>query len=221
MSEERKQQMMAIKDAIVNLTESPLYEYRTSNNYFPVIGQGSHDADIMFIGEAPGENEAKRGIPFCGASGRVLDQMLESIGVNREEVYITNIVKDRPPKNRDPRAEEIELYAPFLDQQIDIIQPRVIATLGRFSMEFILKKFDLPIGKISQLHGTRIQAQASYGTIDVVPLFHPAVALYRGDKKQELMDDFQILKAETEATPETATDTSDDDTPPPVQKPLF
>lgn len=221
MSEERKQRMMAIKDAIVNLTESPLYEYRTSNNYFPVIGQGSHNAEIMFIGEAPGENEAKRGIPFCGASGRVLDQMLESIGVNRKEVYITNIVKDRPPKNRDPRPEEIELYAPFLDQQIDIIQPRVIATLGRFSMEFILKKFDLPVGKISQLHGTRIKAQASYGTIDVVPLFHPAVALYRGDKKQELLDDFQILKAEAQAAPEAPMDTSDDDTPPPVQKPLF
>lgn len=219
MSEDRKERMMAIKDAIVNLTESPLYEYRTSNNYFPVIGQGSHDANIMFIGEAPGENEAKRGIPFCGASGRVLDEMLKSIGIDRESVYITNIVKDRPPKNRDPKPDEIELYSPFLDQQIDIIQPKVIATLGRFSMEFILKKFDLPVGKISKVHGTRIKAKASYSEIDIVPLYHPAVALYRGDKKQELMDDFKILVQVQESDSAESSPVEPDE--PPTQKPLF
>lgn len=191
------EQLRAIRDAIVNLTESPLYEYRTENNYFPVIGEGSHTADIMFIGEAPGENEAKQGRPFVGASGKMLDKLLESIALKREDVYITNIVKDRPPKNRDPRKDEIALYAPFLEQQIDIIQPKVIATLGRFSMEFILKKFDVleQDGKISQLHGTRIKAQASYGEIDIVPLYHPAVALYNQSQGDTLYADFELLKS--------------------------
>jgi DNA polymerase len=141
---DRTEQLRSIKDAVVNLTESPLYAYRTENNYFPVIGQGNHYADIMFIGEAPGKNEAEQGRPFCGASGRVLDELLASIDLQREDVYVTNIVKDRPPENRDPHKGEIALYAPFLEQQIDIIQPNVIATLGRFSMEFILKKYNAP-----------------------------------------------------------------------------
>lgn len=187
--------MRQIRDEVVNLTESPLYNYRVENGYHAVLGQGRHDADIMFIGEAPGKNEAERGIPFCGASGRVLDQLLESIGLDRDAVYVTNIVKDRPPENRDPTKAEIELYAPFLERQIDVIQPKVIATLGRFSMEFILKKFDSPHqkGKISKMHGQVLEANASYGPIHVVPLYHPAVALYRAEKKQELLDDFQVL----------------------------
>ena len=156
MSTDRSEQLRAIRDAVVNLTESPLYEYRTNNNYYPVIGQGDHYADIMFIGEAPGKNEAETGRPFCGASGRVLDELLASINLNREDVYVTNILKDRPPNNRDPLKKEIELYTPFLEQQIEIIQPKVIATLGRFSMEFILRRFGAYQAnqKISQLHGT-------------------------------------------------------------------
>ena len=116
---DRTEQLRAIKDAIVNLTESPLYQYRVDNGYYPVIGQGSHYAKIMFIGEAPGKNEAETGRPFCGASGRVLDELLASIDLKREDVYVTNIVKDRPPENRDPQKKEIELYSPFLVQQIE------------------------------------------------------------------------------------------------------
>lgn len=196
MTSERTEQLRAIKDAIVNLKESPLYDYRTSNGYFPVIGQGSHYADIMFIGEAPGKNEAETGRPFCGASGRVLDELLESIDLNREDVYVTNIVKDRPPNNRDPRKPEIELYAPFLEQQIDIIQPKVIATLGRFSMEFILQRYNAPEAKqkISQLHGTLIKVKTGYGEASVVPLFHPAASLYNPGQKDTLKADFQVLK---------------------------
>ena len=193
---EKTEKMRAIKDEIVTLTESPLYEYRTSNGYFPVIGEGSHDARIMFIGEAPGENEAKTGRPFCGASGRVLDEMLASINLDRKAVYVTNIVKDRPPKNRDPRTDEIDLYAPFLDRQIDIIQPDVIATLGRFSMVWILERFgsEKSKQKISQLHGHLIPVTAGFGDVMVIPLFHPAATLYRADQKQTLFDDFQVLK---------------------------
>lgn len=195
MVDERYQQLKAIRDEVVNLEESPLYEYRTNNNYFPVIGQGSHYADILFIGEAPGENEAKTGIPFCGASGRILDELLEDVNLNREDVYITNIVKDRPPKNRDPHKGEIELYSPFLERQIEIIQPKVIATLGRFSMEFVLTLFDVPEKdeKISNLHGTKIHINTGYGDAIVVPLYHPAVALYNAGQKDTLKEDFRVL----------------------------
>ena len=103
-----------IKDEVMALSQSPLYDERIANMVYPVIGEGSHRARVMFIGEAPGKNEAQTGRPFCGASGRVLDVLLAHIGLPREEVYITNIVKDRPPGNRDPKPEEIALYAPFL-----------------------------------------------------------------------------------------------------------
>src|SRR3989344_7238990 len=105
--------MKAIRDEVLGLTNSPLYIYRTDNKYFPVIGEGSHDAKIMVVGEAPGRNEAKTGRPFCGAAGQILDDLLASINIPRTDVYITNIVKDRPPSNRDPLPSEIELYAPF------------------------------------------------------------------------------------------------------------
>ena len=146
----------------------------------------------MFIGEAPGKNEAETGRPFCGASGRVLDELLESIDLNRENVYVTNILKDRPPNNRDPLKTEIDLYAPFLEEQIGIIQPKVVATLGRFSMEFILRRFGAfqASQKISQVHGTVIKVQTSYGLASVVPLFHPAAALYNASQRDTLEKDF-------------------------------
>ena len=195
MSTDRTDQLRAIRDELVNLTESPLYDYRARNNYFPVIGQGNHHADVMFIGEAPGKNEAETGRPFCGASGRVLDELLASIGVPRADVYVTNIVKDRPPNNRDPLKTEIDLYAPFLLRQIDIIQPKALATLGRFSMEFILRRYGVyrAGARISQLHGTVIPVRLSYGEAAVVPLFHPAAALYNANQRGTLEEDFQVL----------------------------
>lgn len=194
---QRTEMLKQIKDEIVNLAESPLYEYRREHNYFPVIGQGSHSAKIMFIGEAPGKTEAETGRPFAGASGRVLDELLASIELKREDVYITNIVKDRPPENRDPRPDEIKLYSPFLVRQINIIQPEVFATLGRFSMEFILKLFNMPeqTQKISQLRGKVLKGKADYGEIHVVPLYHPAVALYKVTERKTLEQDIQLLKA--------------------------
>jgi DNA polymerase len=185
-----------IRDEIVNLKESPLYEFRLKNGYKPVIGQGNHDADIMFIGEAPGKNEAETGRPFCGASGRVLDELLHGIGLSREDIYITNVVKDRPPDNRDPLKREIELYTPFLVRQINIIQPQVIATLGRFAMQFVLELFDMPQSKtqISKLRGQVLSTQADYGEVHIVPLYHPAVALYNASQRPTLEADFEALK---------------------------
>lgn len=188
-------QLKKILDAVWKLKDSPLYQYRLANKYYPVIGEGSHDAQIMFIGEAPGLNEAKTGRPFCGVSGRILDELLQSASIKREAVYITNIVKDRPPGNRDPLPEEIAFYGPFLNKQIQIIQPKIIATLGRFSMRYLMEKFGLAdqILSISQAHGQVFLAQADYGPIKIVPLYHPAVAVYNPNEKETLKKDFAVL----------------------------
>lgn len=191
----KTEELKKVRDAVLAFTKSPLYSYRKEHSYFPVIGEGNHDADIMIIGEAPGKNEAMTGRPFCGASGKILDTLLGRIGIDRKTVYITNIVKDRPPENRDPTPEEIELYAPFLDQQIAIIQPKVIATLGRFSMTHIMQKF-IPLWNesIGNSHGKEIKVQASYGEISVLPLYHPAATIYNQHLKETFFEDGEKLK---------------------------
>lgn len=188
-------QMKKIRDEVLALTASPLYTYRTENGYFPVIGEGSHDAKIMFVGEAPGRNEAKTGRPFCGAAGKILDELLSEVKIDRDSVYITNIVKDRPQQNRDPLPEEIEIYGPFLDRQIEIIKPKVIATLGRYAMVYIMKKFDLDLElePIGQAHGKTYKAKASYGPVDIVALYHPCVAIYNRTTLGTLKKDFEAL----------------------------
>jgi DNA polymerase len=194
--EDRDEALKKIKDEVLALKSSPLYAERIKNNVFPVIGEGSHFAKIMFVGEAPGRNEAKSGRPFFGAAGKILNELLESVGVKREDVYITNIVKDRPPQNRDPLPEEIESYGPFLDRQIEIIQPKVIATLGRYSMVYIMQKFGLTgrLESISQAHGKWYEAAAGYGMVTIIPLYHPAAAIYNQLLKDTLKKDFQIIK---------------------------
>lgn len=196
MVDDRTEQLRKIKDEVLALKSSPLYAERIKNKVFPVIGDGDHHAKIMFVGEAPGKNEAATGRPFVGAAGKILDQLLESIGLPREAVYITNIVKDRPPMNRDPLPEEITAYGPFLDRQIDIIRPKVIATLGRFSMEYIMRKFGLEsqLKTISRMHGAPVEAATSYGSVIIVPLYHPAASIYNQQLKDDLYKDFEILK---------------------------
>lgn len=196
MERERTELMRQIKEEILNGKNLPLFEERIKNKVFPVIGEGSHTAKIMFIGEAPGKNEAATGRPFCGAAGKVLDELLTAVGIPRSEVYVTNIVKDRPPFNRDPYPDEIEAYGPFLDRQINIIQPKVIAALGRFSMDYIMRKFNLEneLGPISRLHGGIFKSETAYGEINIVPLYHPAVAVYNAQSKDTLIKDFQALK---------------------------
>ncbi len=194
MTKDKK--MEKIKDELVALKESPLYEYRVSNDYVPVVGEGNTDADIVFIGEAPGKNEAQTGRPFCGASGKVLDGLLAHIKLDREDVYITNIVKDRPQDNRDPSKEEIALYTPFLLRQIEIIQPKVIATLGRYSMEYIMEQFGLSdeVLPISQGRGRLFKTEQSWGDMYILPLYHPAVAIYNRKQLPVLEKDFELLK---------------------------
>ena len=188
-------ELKKIKDEVFALKISPLYKYRIENKYFPVIVEGSHDSEIMFVGEAPGRNEAQTGRPFCGAAGKILDELLEGVEIERKKVYITNIVKDRPQMNRDPLPEEIKIYGPFLDRQIEIIQPKVIATLGRYAMGYIMKKFDLDLEleSIGKAHGKAYKAKTSYGSINIVTLYHPCVAIYNRDTLETLKKDIKIL----------------------------
>jgi DNA polymerase len=191
----RTELLRQIKDEVVSLKSSPLYKERTKNKVYPVIGEGDHYAKIMLVGEAPGRSEAATGRPFCGAAGKILDELLESAGIARGQVYVTNIVKDRPPFNRDPLPEEIEAYGPFLDRQVNIMKPKVIATLGRYAMGYIMEKFDLKpqLGPISQMHGKVFNGRAEYGPITIIPLYHPAVAVYNASTKDTLKKDFKIL----------------------------
>ena len=188
----RDEALKVVLEEVKALKSSPLYAYRVENNYLPVIGEGSLEAKIMFVGEAPGENEAKTGRPFCGRAGKVLEKLLASVGLERKDVYITNIVKDRPPKNRDPLPEEIELYAPFLDKQIEIIKPEIVVTLGRFAMAYVMNRYGLAekLDSIGALHGCKLQAIS----FKLIPLYHPAAAIYNQSLMKTLEADFAQLK---------------------------
>lgn len=166
-----------------------------------VFGDGSPNADIVFIGEAPGKNEDVQGKPFVGASGKFLSEMLETVGLKREDVYITNIVKYRPPNNRDPLPEEKKAFLPYLQSQLEAIAPKVVVTLGRHSTNCFL-----PDLQISKSHGEpkRVKLQFkdsedSDSVLEVVilPLYHPAAALYNGGMRQTLIDDFAAIPAIT------------------------
>ena len=172
--------------------KSPLYKEET----FPVFGEGSLNSEIMLVGEAPGYNESMTGKPFCGASGKILDELLESAGLKREDIFITNIVKIRPPDNRNPTKEEIKQFSPFLDKQISIINPKIICTLGNFSTGYIMERFNLKdkIQGISKIHGHIFNVSTLLGILKIVPLYHPAVAVYNANMKDTLKEDFLILK---------------------------
>jgi len=150
-----------------------------------VMGDGNLDADIVFIGEAPGKNEDEQGKPFVGAAGKFLNEMLSAAGMERGDVYITNIVKYRPPENRDPKPDEKKAFWPYLVKQLQIIDPKVIITLGRHSMEYFL-----PDMKISQVHGEPKRVQFGDKKVVIIPLYHPAAALYNPAQRQTLIDDF-------------------------------
>jgi len=166
---------------------------QTCNQVVP--GAGNAEAEIMFIGEGPGKEEDKQGIPFVGAAGKFLDEMLGIINLKREDIYIANVVKCRPPNNRDPFPEEVEACWPWLEQQIKIIDPKLIITLGRHSLERFL-----PNQKISQVHGKALRHPApEMGTRIFYALYHPAAALYNGSMREVLIKDFKripkVLKA--------------------------
>ncbi len=163
-----------------------------------VFGKGNPNAPILFIGEAPGEKEDLQGMPFVGAAGKQLDSLLRSIGLTLEDVYIANILKYRPPNNRNPTVEEIRRHTPYLVDQIKAIEPKIIATLGNFSTKFVLAGFNVDsmkqIAGIATLHGKPTPIQVNSATFTVVPLYHPAAMLYKPALRAVLYDDFLAMK---------------------------
>lgn len=153
-----------------------------------VMGDGNLDAQMVFIGEAPGKKEDEQGLSFIGAAGKFLSAMLLTIGLERDDVYTTSIVKYRPPNNRDPRPDEKAAFLPYLVKQLEIINPKIIVTLGRHSMEYFL-----PGVKISDIHGQPQKVILEGREVTVLPLYHPAAAMYNGSLRQTLLDDFQTL----------------------------
>lgn len=170
-----------LRAEVAQCRRCPLCEGRTQT----VFGAGNPEARVLIVGEAPGKNEDLQGEPFVGAAGKYLSELLAIAGLTREEVFIANVLKCRPPSNRDPRPEEIQACTPYLREQTRTIDPEFIVTLGNFSTKFILKT---EVG-ITRLHGTLQQA----GRFKVFPIFHPAAALYDSKKREALEDDFAKL----------------------------
>jgi uracil-DNA glycosylase family 4 len=179
-TDERRANLQAIADEIKICTCCKLHEERTN----AVPGTGPANADVFFLGEGPGAQEDQRGLPFVGRSGQFLDELLHTIGLNREKVFITNVVKCRPPGNRDPHVGEIRACTTYLKRQLDLIRPPLIATLGRFAMRQFLSD-----GPISEIHGQPRRIDRAI----VLPLYHPAAALYRGSLRSVVKEDFQRI----------------------------
>ena len=185
----KQDKLDAIKDQILKDKVCPELAAQATQLVF---GDGNPDSEVVFIGEAPGKNEDLQGKPFVGAAGKFLNEMLEMINLKREDIYITNIVKYRPPANRDPLPEEKKAFLPYLQSQLEAIKPKVVVTLGRHSTNCFL-----PDLQISKAHGEpkRVKLNLKEKASDVLevvilPLFHPAAALYNGGMRQTLIDDF-------------------------------
>ena len=178
-------ELAAYRDAVASCTRCPLATTRTQ----VVFGSGSPSADLMFVGEAPGFHEDKQGVPFVGAAGQLLGKLLAGIGRTREEVFVANVLKCRPPGNRDPQPDEIEACERHLFRQIELIQPTVVATLGNFATKLLSGK---PLG-ITRVHGREQEVTLGGSRVLLYPLFHPAAALYTPRMLEVLETDFARL----------------------------
>jgi DNA polymerase len=181
----------AVASEVIVCTKCPLWKSRKN----AVPGEGSPESSVMFIGEAPGQSEDIEGRPFVGAAGKFLETLLSKIGLSRNNVFICNIVKCRPPRNREPRLTEIQTCTPYLDRQISIIKPKFIVTLGNHSTAYIFSKANFPFSGITQARGKFYQALILGMQITIFPTFHPAAALYSARYKETLRHDFQSLKS--------------------------
>jgi uracil-DNA glycosylase family 4 len=168
----------------------PLHEGRMN----PVVGGGNLDSPLVLVGEAPGRKEDEQGKPFVGSAGKLLDSMLEGAGLERSKLFITNIVKCRPPKNRRPLSKEVRACSTHLETLLRTISPRVIAPMGNSSVGHFLRMFGLDNAKIGDIHGSVFSVEASWGEVILFPLYHPAAVLYNRALEQELRDDFASLK---------------------------
>jgi uracil-DNA glycosylase len=196
--EQRREALVSVYREMCDTHACPLREVRTKL----VFGAGNANADLMFVGEAPGANEDKQGLPFVGRAGQLLDDLLAEVGIKRSDVFITNVICCRPPGNRDPLPEEIEACRPYLYRKIELIEPKVICTLGNFATKLLTGN---PAG-ITKVHGRPQERQVGGRVLQLFPIFHPAAALRTDSVKQLLREDFaklpELLAQHTEETVE-------------------
>jgi DNA polymerase len=184
---ERRERLVELYREVADCTRCPLHETRTK----AVFGAGNADAELMFVGEAPGAEEDRQGLPFVGRAGQLLNELLVEIGLSREEVFIANVLKSRPPGNRDPQPGEIEACEPYLWEQVRLIEPRVVCTLGNFATKLLTGS---PTG-ITRVRGEPQVHELGGRTVFLLPLFHPAAALRTPAVKQQLREDFATIPA--------------------------
>jgi DNA polymerase len=216
----RREELVALYKEVSKCTKCPLHETRTK----AVFGAGNADADLMFVGEAPGAEEDRQGLPFVGRAGQLLNELLVEIGLSREEVFICNVLKSRPPNNRDPLPTEIAACEPYLFEQVRLIQPRVVCTLGNFATKLLTGN---PTG-ITRVRGTPQTHELGGRMVYLLPIFHPAAGLRTPAVKEQLREDFATIpalieKALPEPMPSAAeiaaeTATEDEDPPPPADQ---
>lgn len=188
---EKKDLIEKLSKQIVECKKCDLYKTRN----IPLVGDGSISSKVMLIGEAPGYHEDLEGKAFIGKAGKVLDQLLEFVKMKREDIYITNVIKCHPPQNRDPSSDEISRCMPYLIEQLKIIKPKIIITLGKYATQIIFRAFKLHFTGMNKLHGSLINLKTSYGIVKVGCCYHPALACYNPSMLKILLDDFNnILK---------------------------
>lgn len=184
---ERREDLIALYKEVRACTRCPLHETRTQ----AVFGNGNADADLMFVGEAPGMHEDQQGIPFVGRAGQLLDELLREVGLSRAETFVCNVLKSRPPGNRDPQPDEILACRPYLDRQVELIEPRVICTLGNFATKLLTRSQR----GITSVRGRPQEHQIGGRPVRIYPIFHPAAALRTPKVKEQLREDFSRLPA--------------------------
>jgi uracil-DNA glycosylase family 4 len=192
-AEERREELVELYREASGCLRCPLAQGRTK----VVFGSGNADADLMFVGEAPGREEDLQGLPFVGRAGKLLDQLLEEVGLQRSDVFVANVLKCRPPGNRDPQPEEIETCRPYLHKQVELIEPRVICTLGNFATKLLTRSQR----GITGVHGRPQVHELGGRTVRVFPIYHPAAALRSTKTLEELREDFRRLPELLEEPP--------------------
>jgi DNA polymerase len=192
-AQERREALVELYHEARACERCPLHQSRTK----VVFGSGNADADLMFVGEAPGQQEDLQGLPFVGRAGQLLDQMLGEVGLDRADVFITNVLKSRPPGNRDPQPDEIDACKPYLARQIELIEPKVICTLGNFATKLLTRSQR----GITGVHGRAQVHELGGRTVRVYPLYHPAAALRSTKTLEELREDFRGLPQLLEEPP--------------------
>jgi DNA polymerase len=186
---DKEKALKHLREEVKECNQCNLCENATNS----VMGEGNPNTEVIFIGEAPGKEEDEKGRPFVGSAGQLLNNLLGREDISRDEIYITNIVKCRPPENRKPRKNEIKACSHHLDRELEIIEPKILAPMGNTAVNHIMKNYGLETEKIGNIHGETFEAAAPWGMVKIVPLYHPAAAIYRRDLMDVLADDMRSL----------------------------